>query len=197
MTGVAANDAHQNIGVVIKLLAGGKVRIEDVLEQKLAELDTKQIPLLAPLALGRKPGDKIFEIRLDPYPIAMRHVSTHLLMKEQTQPAVWDALQNGRVYVSCDWLCDPTGFVCWVDDASGRHEMGSRFPFAEGARLSAAAPLPTHWKVFKDGKEVHAADGRSLEWKLKEPGVYRLEAWLKIAGDDKFWILTNPFYVQK
>ena len=138
----------------------------------------------------------IFEIRLDPYPVAFRHVSTHLLMKEQTEPAVWDALENGRAYVSCDWLCDPTGFVCWVEDASGRHEMGGRVPPAKGARLSASAPLPCRWKVIRNGKEVHATEGRSVEWTIDQPGVHRVEAWLNIAGDDKFWILTNPFYVQ-
>jgi hypothetical protein len=30
---------------------------------------------------------------------------------------------------------------------------------------------------------------------LDQPGVYRCEAWLNVAGTDMVWVLTNPIYV--
>src|SRR5207302_1006900 len=48
-TGVAANDSHQNIGLVIQLLEGDKIRGEDALGKKLFELDLGALPLLQPL----------------------------------------------------------------------------------------------------------------------------------------------------
>src|SRR5262249_54470587 len=38
-TGVAANDAHQNIGLTIRRLDGDKVRLEDALGKKLLETE--------------------------------------------------------------------------------------------------------------------------------------------------------------
>ena len=31
---------------------------------------------------------------------------------------------------------------------------------------------------------------------VTEPGNYRVEVWLKVAGEDMIWILSNPFYVR-
>src|SRR5207245_690616 len=71
-TGVAANDAHQNIGLVIRLLANDQVRLEDVLGKKLFELDAGLVPGLGPLRKGKKPGDVLFRLYLDPYENSLR-----------------------------------------------------------------------------------------------------------------------------
>src|SRR5207247_1198274 len=38
-TGIAANDSHENVGLRVKLLDGGKLRVEDPLGKKLFELN--------------------------------------------------------------------------------------------------------------------------------------------------------------
>src|SRR5207244_4860110 len=44
-TGVAANDAHQNVGLTIKLAHGNKAKLEDALGQPLLEVDAE--PMVA------------------------------------------------------------------------------------------------------------------------------------------------------
>src|SRR5262249_4216630 len=125
-TGIAANDAHQNVGLAVRLLDGGKARVEDALGKKLLEADVTLIPPLAALAKDKKAGDTLFELRLDPYENSLRHVGTHVLLKELSEQAVWDALTAGRAFVAFDWLADATGFDFAAIAGDRRHEMGSR-----------------------------------------------------------------------
>ena len=58
----------------------------------MTRLDPNAIPPLKLLIGNKKPGDLVFDLDLDPYVRSFRHVSTHLLLKEVTPEAVWDAL---------------------------------------------------------------------------------------------------------
>lgn len=201
LMGVAGNDAHQNIGLVVKLIEGDKVRLEDALGKKIVDLPAKQIPLLAPLVKDKKVGDVVFNLQLDPYETAFRHVSTHVFAKELTDQAVWEALEAGRGYVSFDWICDPTGFDFYAQTADGRKEMGSRPTWSSDLALVAAAPLDCQWRVFASSKEkgstrlVHESTGRALRYSPPDPGNYRVECWLPLAGERRPWILSNPIYL--
>lgn len=199
LTGVAANDSHENIGIVTRVLEGGKIRIEDALGEKIAEISAAGEPLKT-MAEGKNPGEILFEMRLDRYEQSFGHVSTHLLLTEQTQPAVWDALQAGRAYVAFDWMADPTGFVYSLDDGDKQWPMGSQYSLATSAgqppKLRAAAPLANHFKLIRDGQLVHETNGSTLEYPLEQSGVYRVECWLNLADEERPWILSNPIYVR-
>ena len=195
-TGVAANDAHQNIGLVIRLLDKDKVRLEDALGKKLLEGDAGKLAMLPSLPKDRKPGDVLFQLRLDPYENSLRHVGTHLLLAELSEKAVWEALQAGRAYVAFDWLADAKGFDFALRSESRRFEMGSRMQFEKGLTLQGRAPLPGRWKLVRNGKVVSESAGRECNFAVAEPGNYRVEVWLKIAGEDTIWILSNPIYIR-
>jgi len=207
-TGIAGNDSHHNQGVTATLDDMGKVQIVDRLGEKVAELDPKKVPLIGALAKDKQPGDTILALDLDPYERSFRHTSTHLLMKEQTQEAVWEALQAGRAYVAFDWLCDPTGFGYFARrGAKGeRLEMGSQIKLdsasdeadAENAlTLEMAAPLAGIVKVIRNGEVVKEDRASKLSYPVAEAGVYRVEVWLPVAGELKPWILSNPIYVRE
>jgi PHP domain len=195
--GVAANDSHQNVGLVIRLVEGDKARFEDALGEKLVELSIAAIPKLQELAKGKKPGDVLYRLLLDPYECSLRHVGTHLLMPELSKQAVWDALEAGRAYVAFDWLADASGFDFAAVSATHRYEMGSRAPFAKDLRLQGRTPLPAKWKLIRNGKLLSESTGRRLDATLHEPGIYRVEAWLNVAGEDMIWVLSNPVYVRE
>lgn len=195
-TGVAANDSHQNVGLFARLLDGGKVRLEDALGEKLFDANLALLPMLAPMAQGKKPGEFLFQFRMDPYPISMRFTGTHLLMAELTEKSVRETLESGRAYVSFDWLADATGFDFAAISNSGRHEMGSQLDYQDGLKLHAQAPLPVQWRLFRNGNKVSESDGRSLELPVKQAGIYRVEAWLDIAGEKQVWIFSNPVYIR-
>ena len=195
-TGVSANDAHQNIGLVLRLGENNKVLVEDALGEKLLEIDRLVAGAVAKIPADAKQGDVVLRLQLDRYENALRHAATHLLMKEQTREQVWDALENGRAFVGFDWMADSTGFQWVVQDGEARHELGSKVALKKGLRLAGQAPLPGDWKVIRNGKVVKEATGRALEMDLTEPGVYRAEVWLDIAGEKRVWILSNPIYVR-
>ena len=179
------------------LLGGpGKVRLEDPLGEKLFELQATALPMLRALAEGKKPGDVLFQIRLDPYENSLRHVGTHLLLTELTKQAVWDALEAGRAFVAFDWLADATGFDFAAVAPAHRYEMGSRLPFEKDLKLRGQSPLPAKWKLVHNGKVVSESSGRKMEFAVTEPGIYRAEAWLNIAGEDMIWVLSNPVYIR-
>jgi len=194
-TGIAANDSHQNVGLAVRLTDDGKARFEDALGKTLFDLDVGSNPLLQPLLKDKKVGDVVFQIRLDPYQNSLRHVGTHLLLKEQSEQAVWDALEAGRAFVAFDWLADSTGFDFVALSGEHRYEMGSRLMLSKGLKLQGRAPLPGKWKLLRDGHVVLESSGRKLEVAVSEPGNYRVEVWLQIAGEDMIWILSNPIYV--
>ena len=195
-TGVAAPDSHQNVGLFVRLLDNGKARLEDALGEQLMELNLQLLPMLQPLAEGKKSGDALFEFQMDPYATSLRHVGTHLLMTELSDSAVREALEAGRAYVSFDWIADGTGFDFAAFSAAGRHEMGSQLAIAPDMQLQACAPLPVVWRLMRNGKIMTEAEGLRFRAPIDQPGGYRIEAWLDVAGEKRIWILSNPIYVR-
>ncbi len=195
-TGVAGDDSHHNMGVRALLTEDGKVRIEDRLGEKVAELDPEKVSLIKPLIKDKKAGDTVLEIDLDPYPLSFGHVSTHLLMNEQTHDAVWEALKAGRAYVAFDWMGDPTGFAFVADQTGKQFQMGSDPSASDDLKLLVESPLPGLIKVVRNGQVLKEERTRRLEFPVNEPGNYRIEVWLNLAGELRPWILSNPIYVQ-
>jgi hypothetical protein len=195
-TGVSGNDAHHNQGFRAKITEDRKVLVEDLLGEAVAKLDPEKLPVVKLLTAGRKPGDVILNLEFDPYVYSFRHVSTHLLLKQVTEADVRQALVDGRAYVAFDWLADPTGFVYRADRDRETWPIGSEVPFAAGLELTAEAPLTGRFKLFRDGKLIAEQSGPSLSYDVDKPGIYRVEVWLKVADEDRPWILTNPIYVR-
>ena len=75
--------------------------------------------------------------------------------------------------------------------------MGDEVRRADGLKLSARLPLPAYVRLMQHGKEVARSEGKAeFEWAVKEAGAYRLEAWLKLDGEWRPWIFSNPVYVK-
>jgi hypothetical protein len=195
-TGVSANDSHHNQAFRATVTDDGKVLLEDALGKKLAELDPQKIAPLKLLVSGKQPGDLILDLDLDPYARSFGHVSTHLLLPEVSEAAVWQALRSGRAYVAFDWIADPSGFVYCAEMGEQSWPIGSQVPAADGLRLRAEAPLEGRFKLVRDGEVIHDAEGGSLDFPVEQGGVYRVEVWLTLAGEARPWILTNPIYVR-
>lgn len=196
LTGVAANDAHHNQGLSGILQPDGKLKLVDRLDEVQGTLDPKDVPILLPLLLGKKEGESIVLMDLDPYERSFTHVSTHLLLDELSEQAVRDALQAGRTYVGFEWIADPRGFnfQALLDDDT--YEMGSEIQFSPKLRFRSVANLPVRFRLMKDGKEVDSRLDREYQYEVPEPGVYRMEAWVNLPDGPQIWILSSPIYVK-
>ncbi len=196
LTGIAANDAHHNQGLHAFVAEDGSLQVNDGLDERVLRIDPQEKPAVKPLMLGKKPGDTIFKLDLDPYERSFRHVSTHLLMDELTEPAVRAALQAGRAYVAFDWIADPTGFVFQGRRGEERLPMGTEIEFDKGLTFEAAAPLPGTFRLIRNGVEITSAVGRTFAFTPTQPGNYRLEVWVNLPDGPQIWILSNPIYVR-
>lgn len=196
-TGVSANDSHQNVGLAIRWKEGDAGLIEDALGETSLPVSLAAIPNSSEWKEGKKPGDIIYRIQLDPYENSLRHVGTHLLMTEFSEKGVREALSSRRAFVAFDWMADSTGFDFAAVNADTRFEMGSQLEAGSDLRFRARAPHFVHWRLVRNGTVVQEHDGTDWEFDASAsgPGVYRVEAFLEIAGEQMLWILSNPIYV--
>ena len=135
-------------------------------------------------------------VTFDPYEVAFRNVSTHILARELTDSAVRESLRAGRAYVAHDWLCDPTGFTFVAGNNNGVYDMGDRVPMLQRTRLVANLPVAANIRIIHKGEIVNQSDGAQIDFTPTEPGSYRLEAWLPIDGEMRPWIYANPIYLE-
>jgi acetyl esterase/lipase len=136
-------------------------------------------------------------VTFDPYEVSFRHLCTHLLARELTEPAIREALREGQAYVSHDWLCDPTGFLFGAVNNLGVFPMGAKAPMQGTTRVMALTPVPAHLKLFHRGQLVAQTNATNLTFSAKEPGPYRVEAWLQVGREERPWIYSNPVYLEE
>src|SRR5208282_5026042 len=115
------------------------------------------------------------------------------------EAGIRDSLTAGRAYVSHDWLCDPTGFSFIAENNLGLFEIGDHIALSGlgvgTISLHASLPIPAKLKLIRNGVAVAEVTDSQFAYAPKEPGAYRLEAWLTVDGEDRPWIVTNPIYV--
>ncbi len=196
VVGIAANDAHQNVGIRVAL-EGETVRVTDALGALVSEIPRAKVPLLL---LGKPAADgTTLDQRLDPYPVSFGYVSTHLLVigaDPVTETKLFEALKQGRAYVAFDWMADPTGFQYTATSGNSVRQMGEGAMLKDEPTLTAKSPIPATLRLMRNGAEVARAEGDTLTHAVKEPGVYRVEAWLTVAGEPRPWIYGNPIFIR-
>lgn len=137
----------------------------------------------------------------DPYAVAFRHVSTHILARDLSEADIRESLVAGRAYVSHDWLCDPTGFSFIAQNNLGIFDMGDQVPLSGLAvgttNIHVSLPIAAKLKLIHNGQVVVETESAKLTYRPSEPGTYRLEAWLTVDGEDRPWIFANPIYIVK
>jgi len=161
-------------------------------------VSAKLRPGIREMTRGRVAGDMLARVDLDPYHRSFRSVSTHVLARDLTESAVREALRAGHAYVSHDWMCDPTGFrfELMSGSATARPLMGDEVAFAPAQRLTAQFPVACRARLIKDGRVIAEHSGDTWEHVLVEGGVYRVEAWLELGGEERPWIFSNPIDVR-
>lgn len=199
IVGIAANDSHENTRFVVKKKSDTHVEIYDFYDQLRATVDARRVPVFIPALklLGEQNvGDKLMTATLDPYERSFHYVNTHILARDHTEPSVRAALSAGHCYVSFDWMGDPTGTFFNATDGRQAVMMGDEIRYAPGLALEFGTTLEATYRVIQDGKVMLYGTGRSAHIPVTRPGVYRVEFWEQLAGEDRPWLYTNPIYVR-
>lgn len=198
VVGVAANDCHHNQIYMVQVEDAGTVRVGTNVDKPEDMRKIKAVkPGLIEMMQGREPGDTLVRLDFDPYHRSFRNCATHILAPERTEPAIRAALRAGHCYVAHDWLCDPTGFFYGAFAGEERVAiMGDEVAFREGLRIVAEFPLACRARLIRDGEEIESVeDAAKYERAVDRPGVYRVEGWVSVGGEDRVWIYSNPIYV--
>ncbi len=201
LTGIAANDCHHNQVLIVKMVDEESVLLGTNVDEdkKMQKITATLRPGIKEMTRDHKPGDILVRLDTDPYYRSFRNSSTHLLAPKLDESAVRAALKAGHAFVAHDWMCDATGFRFDAFDAHGKQVaiMGDEVKLVDGLKLAAKLPLPAYVRLLRHGEEVAKTEGKSeFEFAVKDAGVYRLEAWLKLDGELRPWIFSNPIYVR-
>ena len=209
IVGVAANDCHHNQVMILKMADEETALLGTIVDPDdgMRKIPVASAPGLTTLMEGHAPGDVLVSLDFDPYVRSFDNVSTHILAPSLDEPTVRAAVAEGHVYVSHDWMCDPTSFRyygvpkgaalpkdgAWPDTW---YLMGDEAPLGEGLTLVAETPVASWMRLIRNGDVIHETESARLEFDVTEPGTYRVEAWLTVDGEDRVWIYANPLYIQ-
>ena len=198
LTGIAGNDAHQNVGLRGFYTAADTLRIEDTSPKTIKEFKLNWLTRwivrswFGPL----EPNRQLFHVQLDPYERSARFVNTHVLAQFLSEPSVLEALRAGRVFVGFDMVADSSGFTWTASAGTNQVVMGESMSFSPETRLQAASPLPCRFTILKDGVRCLQQEGRAIDWRPPGPGKYRVEAELNIVNEWIPWVYANPIALQ-
>ncbi len=200
LIGVAANDCHHNQVLIVKMVDAETVRVGTNVDtdDQMRTISAAIRPGIRAMTKGHAPGDLLARLDIDPYHRSFRNMSTHILAGKLNETAVRGALRDGHAYVSHDWMCDPTGSLFeLISAASGpRNLMGDEVKCAPGDRLVAQFPVSCHIRLLSGGRSIAEGSADHLEHEINAPGVYRIEGWLEVGGEERPWLYSNPIYVR-
>lgn len=138
-----------------------------------------------------------------PYAHCFRTVSVHLLCEhpftndlahDRTQ--VYTALRAGHCWIGYEWLGNTRGFRFAAQHDDGTAIMGDTVAWRPELHLRAELPALAELRLLRNGAVIVQTRGRTLAYAVREPGVYRLEAWRRAYGQRRGWIFSNPIYVR-
>ncbi len=201
LTGVAANDCHHNQVFVVKMVDAETVLLGTTVDKDdgMRKITAGSRPGIREMTKGHQPGDILAKVDMDPYQRSFWNTSTHVLAPKLDEPTLRKALKAGHAHVAFDWMCEATGFRFEAIGTESKSIgiMGDEVKYADGLKLAAQFPIACQTRLLRNGVQVAEATGKDrAEFPVKEPGVYRLEAWLTVDGEPRAWIFANPIYVR-
>lgn len=199
VVGIAGNDAHQNNGLRFVVTSRRTVELRDTAKLEKPPLheisNSLLLWLLRHTSNDFTPGRTLYRIDADLYWRSFQFVNTHLLAKEKSERALYEALRAGHCYVAFDWLCEATGLNFVAESRGGLALMGDDLPFDAGIVLKLTSPVKARFKLLRNGAPVFETESDHFEYAVTEPGVYRVEGHLPVRGELWPWVYANPIYI--
>lgn len=154
-------------------------------------------------ALGDDAGNKLINLKIDPYWVIFKLVRQHILLEKDkplTREALLEALKSGHSFIGFDVLSDTSGFSFTAENGAENKIMGDEIALASGVKLKASAPQTARFVFFRNGEKIsESGNTREAFFETKERGTYRIEVYLDSLGrnfDKTPWIIPNPIYVR-
>jgi hypothetical protein len=200
-SGIAANDSHQNQRLRLEAQPDGTVVAYDATDEPVWKADGIQARLVM-VALGQTglPTEKVIlaDIQLDPYEISMRHVGTFLHLQDHqiNEHSVREALRSGRALLGFELIAPLSAAGFWIEQAGAPvGTVGDTVRWQQGLSLHVRLPLEAEIRIVRNGQTFRKTNSDVLTIDSLPEGVYRLEAFQRLAGQRYPWVLSNPIDV--
>jgi hypothetical protein len=141
-----------------------------------------------------------FEMEVFPYKVLFKSIRTHILTEHELTPVsqqsdienskriVYDALSNGRCFVSNYYHGDAKGFSFTASDGNNIYGMGDSCPLQSGMKLKVFVPNENvEIRLIWNGKQLEVKYEAQVEFDVKNNGVYRVEVY----RNKNAWIFSN------
>ena len=155
--------------------------------------------------LGTDGGQKLINIKIDPYETIFRIARIHVLVengKEFNRENLIEAIKVGRYFVGFDVLGDTTGFNFTRAESSGdvTNSLVTLNVSSEPGRIvlykNGTAVEEKHLGYWDPVRQPNHAVGTSFQ---VSTGAYRVEVYRDDLGppfDKMPWIISNPIFVR-
>ena len=146
----------------------------------------------------------LFKKTVFPYYFHFQAVNTHLILPENLsgdlkddKKLIYEALRQGHVFVGYDLPYSTRGFRFNATGMTSQAKMGDEITLGNGITLQITLPKPAECVLIKDGVRTKVWENRqACSFSVRDPGVYRVEAYLFYKGFQRGWIYSNPIYIR-
>jgi len=137
-------------------------------------------------------------VQIFPYKVHFRCLRTHVILPvpmsgdfETAKGQLYDALRDCRVYVSNMRWGDADGFEFRGESSRDAVVCGGELSNVDDAQLYVSLPERATVRLVHNGQKILQTGTDGLEYRVSQPGVYRVEAWKGRRG----WIFSNHIRV--
>ncbi len=153
-------------------------------------------------AHGIKAGVGRWGITVSAYELCFKLINMHILCNEKLsgevtadKPVIYQALGHGHSWIACDYYRKSDGFRFELHHASRSWPVGSRVKYRPGLCLTVKTPAPSEVILLANGRRTRVSTGKQHCFTRIEPGIYRIEAYLKYRYRSHPWIYSNSIWV--
>ncbi|MAT44836.1 MAG: hypothetical protein CL609_21100 [Anaerolineaceae bacterium] len=140
-----------------------------------------------------------------PYAYHFSVINTHLLTPTPLtgdlltdKKMVYQALADGKAFIGNDLPAPTKGFRFNAQGTNQTAIMGESIVLQNGVTFQINLPEKCECNLIHNGKIVKTWNKQKIcTYITKEPGVYRVEAYLNYLGRKRAWIFSNPIYVSQ
>ena len=147
-----------------------------------------------------------FTLIIFPYEVQFKSLRTHLLLdtplSRDTQIAkkqIINAVRNCQLFISNYRRGDARGFSFYAEskNQTSRNrirvaKIGESINSSDDVTFIIRTPQKCQIRLLRDGTKISESVGKNLEYRPKEPGIYRVEAYKGKKG----WIFSNHIRVE-
>jgi hypothetical protein len=141
---------------------------------------------------------------LFPYEDHFRAVNTHLLLEKpltgiikKDKKQIYKALASGHAFIGYDLPAPTKGFRFTAHTDERTAWMGDQIDPDKSSTLQIKLPQAAECLLLKDGEVIRSTRKRdTLVHKVEDPGVYRVEVYIRYKGKRRGWIFSNPIYIR-